>query len=119
MSDIKQKALDFFKSNAEIKEVFATSDGFLFTKKSDATDHAKVLNPDNPEVERFGNTLKDFVNETFEKSKLSIAELKAIKAKAVADYTELFGSAPNEKLSAKDIQQLIDAKNAESSNENN
>ncbi|MEC3875940.1 hypothetical protein [Chryseobacterium salviniae] len=119
MSEIKQKALDFFKSNAEIKEVFATSDGFLFTKKGDATDHAKVLDADNPKVERFGNTLTDFVEETFEKAKLSIAELKAIKTKAVAEYTELFGFAPEQKLSAKDIQKLIDAKKAESSNENN
>jgi len=57
MSDTKQKALDFLKSNADITEVFATSDGFLFTKKSDATEHAKTLTEDEPEVETF--TAKD------------------------------------------------------------
>lgn len=119
MSDIKNKALDFLKSNAEIKEVFATSDGFLFTKKPDATDHAKALDADNPKVERFGNTLTDFVEETFQKAKLSISELKEIKTKVIAEYTELFGSAPDEKLSAKEIQKLIDAKKAEVTNAKN
>lgn len=119
MSDIKQKALEFFKSNAEVKEVFATSDGFLFTKKSDAREHAKVLDADNPKVETLSNTGKDLANEDSDKPKLSPTELKAIKANAVAEYTKLFGSAPAGKLSAKEIQKLIDAKKAESPNENN
>ena len=48
-----------------------------------------------------------------EEKNLSPAEMKAIKDKAVADYTELFGTAPDNNLSAKKIQELIDAKKAE------
>ncbi len=53
MADTKQKALDYFKSNADTKEIYATSDGFLFLKKADATEHAKALNADSPQVEKF------------------------------------------------------------------
>ena len=111
MSDNKQKALDFFKSNADSKEVFATSDGFLFTKKADALEQAKVLNSEDPQFETFKSSTEEFVQEVLEKSKLSIAELKELKNKAVAEYTQLFNEAPNGKLSAKEIQKLIDAKN--------
>ena len=48
-----------------------------------------------------------------EEKNLSPAEMKAIKDKAVADYTELFGTAPDNNLSAKKIQELIDSKKAE------
>ena len=111
MSDTKQKALDYLKSNADTKELFATTDGFLFTKKHDATEHAVILEPDNPTVERY--TLDPAKPESNEGTKPTIAELKLIKEKAVADYTELFGEAPDAKLSGAKIQQLIDAKKAE------
>lgn len=55
MSDTKNKALDYFKSNADTKEVFATADGILFLKKADAVNHAKVLDAENPKVETFEN----------------------------------------------------------------
>jgi len=84
MSDTKQKALDYLKSNADITEIFATSDGFLFTKKADATEHAKTLTEDEPEVETFTNT-----------------------------------AIPDDKLSGKDIQELIDAETADLTHENN
>jgi hypothetical protein len=116
MSDTKQKALDFLQSNTNIKEVFATSDGILFIKKADAINHAKVLDAENPKVETFGST--EAVKKE-ERKKLSIAELKAIKADAVTEYTKLFESAPDEKLSTKDIRKLVDAKKAELANENN
>ena len=113
MSDNKQKALDFFKSNADSKEVFATSDGFLFTKKADALEQAKVLNSEDPQFETFTNSTENFVEEVLTKAKLSIAELKVLKQNAVAEYTELFKVAPGEKLSGKEIQKLIDAKKTE------
>lgn len=121
MSDIKQKALDFLKSNAEIKEVFATSDGFLFTKKSDATDHAKVLDADNPKVESFTNNGKKTTDEKLEnkKPKLSVAEYKELKEKATVEYKELFGTEPDANLSGVKIQELNDAKKAEVTNAKN
>ena len=57
---------------------------------------------------------KTTVTETKQEEKnLSPAEMKAIKDKTVADYTELFGTAPDNNLSAKKIQELIDSKKAE------
>lgn len=119
MSDTKQKALDYLKSNADTKEVFATSDGFLFIKKTDAVEHAKTLNADNPEVETFTNSADAKQNVVKDDTKKpNPAELKAIKDKAIADYTELFGTAPAANLSAKKIQELIDAKKEELAKQN-
>ena len=111
MSDTKEKALDYLKSNAEIKEIFATSDGFLFLKNSDATEHAKALNADNPEVETF--TRDEKPSKKDDAQKLSVAEYKELKEKATAEYKELFGAEPNSKLSGVKIQELNDAKKAE------
>ena len=108
MSDTKQKALDFFESNADTKEIFATSDGFLFLKNSDATEHAKALNADNPEVETF--TREEGKSKA---PKLSAAEYKELKERATAEYKELFGEEPDSKLSGAKIQELNDAKKAE------
>ena len=96
MSDTKQKALDFFKSKPETKEVFATKDGFLFTKKQDATTHAVRLNSDNPEVE------------TFENEALPAEEVLQDE-KLVQEYEELFKEKPGEELTDEEIQELIDA----------
>lgn len=96
MSDTKQKASDFFKSKPETKEVYATSDGFLFTKKADATSHAVSLNSDNPEVE------------TFENEGLP-AEKVLQDEKLVQEYEDLFKVKPSEDLTDKEIQELIDA----------
>jgi hypothetical protein len=104
MKDLKQKALDFLESNATIKEIYATTDGFLFTKKADATTHAQALNEGEPIVETFYATEP----ETAPK-KLSIAELKALKENTIQEYTALFEDAPDAKLSAKELQKLIDA----------
>lgn len=96
-----EKAKKYLAANPEAQEVYATTDGFLFTKKYDAVEHANSLSPDNPVVNTFGR-------EEAEKD----VELTP-KQKAVAEYTELFGEAPNGKLSAVKIQELIDAKKAE------
>lgn len=111
MTDTKQKALDFFESNADTKEIFATSDGFLFLKSSDATEHAKALDADNPEVETF--TRDEKPSKKDDAPKLSVAEYKELKEKATAEYKELFGAEPNSKLSGVKIQELNDAKKAE------
>lgn len=52
-------------------------------------------------------------NSTKETHKPTIAELKEIKEKATAEYTELFGEAPDSKLSGAKIQELIDQKKAD------
>lgn len=96
MSDTKKKALDFFKSKPETKEVFATTDGFLFTKKQDATSHAVSLNSDNPQVETFEN--KDLP-----------AEKVLQDEKLVQEYEDLFKEKPGEELTDEEIQKLIDA----------
>lgn len=122
MSDIKQKALDFLESNAEIKEIFATKDGFLFTKKSDALEHAKSLDSDNPTFETFTRNGQEKAEKAIKKSdapKLSVAEYKELKEKATAEYKELFGTEPDSKLSGVKIQELNDAKKAELANAKN
>ena len=123
--DTKQEALDFFESNANIKEVFGTTDGFIFQKKGDAFNHAKALNADNPEVEDFTNdgeiekpasdaakTNEPAKTET-SKPKLTVAEYKELKEKATAEYKKIFGTEPDNKLSGVKIQELNDAKKAE------
>lgn len=111
MSDTKQKALDFLESNANTKEVFGTTDGFIFLKKVDALNHAKVLDADNPEVETFTNDEKS--SKKYNTPKLSPAEYKELKEKATAEYKELFGEDPDSKLSGAKIQELNDTKKAE------
>lgn len=112
MSDTKEKALDYLKSNAEIKEIFATKDGFLFTKKSDAVEHAKSVDADNPAVETY-------TREETVKDDLSPAEKKALKDAAIAEYKELYGTEPDSKLSGVKIQELNDAKKTELANAKN
>jgi len=141
MSDTKQSALDYFKSNAETKELFATTDGFLFTKRSDAMNHAKTLDFDHPSVETITNdgetekiTNEQLVNAvnagigaesiapaktSDAKTKPSVAEYKELKDKATVEYKELFGADPDSKLSGAKIQELNDAKKAELANEKN
>lgn len=58
-------------------------------------------------------TAKNDTSTKQEELKLQLnAEMKAIKDKAVADYIELFKTSPDTNLSAKKIQELIDAKKA-------
>lgn len=120
MSTTNKNALDFFKSNPNTTEVFATTDGYVFVKKNDAISHAKTLNPDSPAVETIKNK-KDQPAEDKQSNtgkNPSPAELKALKEKAVQEYTELFGSVPDGKLSGAKIQELNDAKKIELANQN-
>ena len=49
-----EKAKQYFEGNKAIKELFATSDGFLFLLKKDAQNHAQSL--DNSAVERYNSS---------------------------------------------------------------
>ena len=51
---IVEKAKQYFENNKETKELFATSDGFLFLLKKDAQNHAQSL--DNSAVERYNSS---------------------------------------------------------------
>lgn len=53
MNDTKTRASEYLEAHQEVKEIFATKDGFLFEKKYDALTHARTLNPDNPQVETY------------------------------------------------------------------
>lgn len=120
MSDIKQKAEAYFKNNPEASEVYATTDNFLFVKNGDALSHAKTLNPDSPAVETIKNEavgLQESDNDDTVKN-LSPAEKKAIKEKATQEYTELYGVAPDSKLSGAKIQELNELKKTELANQN-
>lgn len=130
MEYTKQKALDYLESNADIKEVFATTDGFLFLKNSDALEHAKSLDADNPTVEKFtkdenDSQSEDNANDALENAdngdnpKLTPVEYKELKEKATAEYKELFGEDPDSKLSGAKIQALNDAKKTELDNAKN
>ena len=49
-----EKAKQYFEENKATKELFATSDGFLFLLKKDAQNHAQSL--DNSAVERYNSS---------------------------------------------------------------
>lgn len=118
MSDIKTRALDYLKSKPTLKVVFSTEDGFLFEKKQDAVNHARNIgDKENPKVEVHTREIppikvKQEKTEVKEK-KPSPAELKAIKDKKVAEYVEVFGEEPNPKLSASELEKLIEEKQKE------
>lgn len=115
MSDINQKAVDFFKYKPTAPEVHATSDDILFEQKQHAVVHSQTLEDKN--VITIKNDGKSFEVTVVPDKKLSPAELKAIKEQAIKDYTELFNAAPDSKLSGAKIQELIDAKKAELTNQ--
>ena len=55
-----EKAKQYFENNEEAKELFATSDGFLFLLKKDAQNHAQTL--DDSAVESYNSS--DLLNES-------------------------------------------------------
>lgn len=118
MSDIKTRALDYLKSKPALKVVFSTEDGFLFEKKQDAENHARNIgDKENPKVAVHTREIppikaKQEKNEVKDK-KPSPAELKANKDKKVAEYVEVFGEEPNSKLSASELEKLIEEKQKE------
>ena len=52
-----EKAKQYFENNKEAKELFATSDGFLFLLKKDAQNHAQIL--EDSSVEEFKQEASD------------------------------------------------------------
>ena len=122
--------LKYFFENHPHNIVYATSDETLFINQEDAEKHAQTLK-DNVVEEYSRTSVKEtpvipapHAEHTGESAlqnaakKPSPNELKAIKAKAVADYLALFGEAPDPKLSAAQIQELIKTKQLELDAEN-
>lgn len=122
--------LKYFFENHPHNIVYATSDETLFINQEDAEKHAQTLK-DNVVEEYSRTSVKETpvipapnAEQTGESAlqnaakKPSPNELKAIKAKAVADYLALFGEAPDPKLSAAQIQELIKTKQLELDAEN-
>lgn len=122
--------LKYFFENHPHNIVYATSDETLFINQEDAEKHAQTLK-DNVVEEYSRTSVKETpvipapnAEQTGESAlqnaakKSSPNELKAIKAKAVADYLALFGEAPDPKLSAAQIQELIKTKQLELDAEN-
>jgi hypothetical protein len=122
--------LKYFFENHPHNVVYATSDETLFINQEDAEKHAQTLK-DNVVEEYLRTSVKEEpvipapnAEQTGESAlqnaakKPSPSELKAIKAKAVSDYLALFGEAPDPKLSAAQIQELIKAKQLELDAEN-
>ena len=54
-----EKAKQYFEENKATKELFATSDGFLFLLKKDAQNHAQTL--EDSTVESYTNEVEDKV----------------------------------------------------------
>lgn len=52
-----EKAKQYFEENKATKELFATSDGFLFLLKKDAQNHAQIL--EDSSVEEFKQEASD------------------------------------------------------------
>ena len=122
--------LKYFFENHPHNVVYATSDETLFINQEDAEKHAQTLK-DNVVEEYSRTSVKETpvipapnAEQTGQSAlqnaakKPSPNELKAIKAKAVADYLALFGEAPDPKLSAAQIQELIKTKQLELDAEN-
>lgn len=53
---IAEKAKQYLNNNKETKELFATSDGFLFLQKKDAQNHAQTL--EDSSVEGFSREVE-------------------------------------------------------------
>ena len=104
MTDFKQKALDYLKSNADTKEVHVTTDGTLFLKESFAKEHARSLQPENPTYETFKRDEK--AAKTLDREAL------------VKEFTELYGKAPAQNAKDATILEKIEAKKAELANVN-
>ena len=65
-----EKAKQYFEENKNTKELFATSDGFLFLQKKDAQNHAQTL--EDSTVESYTNEVEDkVVTETPDKTEKS------------------------------------------------
>ena len=65
-----EKAKQYFENNKETKELFATSDGFLFLLKKDAQNHAQTL--EDSTVDSYTNEVEDkVVTETPDKTEKS------------------------------------------------
>lgn len=65
-----EKAKQYFEENKATKELFATSDGFLFLLKKDAQNHAQTL--EDSTVESYTNEVEDkVVTETPDKAEQS------------------------------------------------
>ena len=60
-----EKAKQYFEKNKNTKELFATSDGFLFLQKKDAQNHAQTL--EDSTVEEFKQEVSD-QSDVYEKS---------------------------------------------------
>lgn len=54
-----EKAKQYFENNKETKELFATSDGFLFLLKKDAQNHAQTLEDSVVEYYNSSNLLDE------------------------------------------------------------
>lgn len=68
-----EKAKQYFENNKETKELFATSDGFLFLLKKDAQNHAQTL--EDSTVDSYTNEVEDkVVTETPDKTEQSDSE---------------------------------------------
>nr|DAW51530.1 MAG TPA: hypothetical protein [Caudoviricetes sp.] len=68
-----EKAKQYFENNKEAKELFATSDGFLFLLKKDAQNHAQTL--EDSTVDSYTNEVEDkVVTETPDKTEQSDSE---------------------------------------------
>ena len=107
MADLKQKALDYLKSNADTKEVHVTTDGTLFLKLEYAKEHARTLDAEHPKVE------------TFKKEVEATKADEALDREAlVKQYTELYGKAPAQNAKDATILEKIEAKKAELANVN-
>ena len=60
-----EKAKQYFEENKATKELFATSDGFLFLLKKDAQNHSQTL--EDSTVDSYTNTVDSYTNEVEDK----------------------------------------------------
>lgn len=82
---------EYFAKNQKEKEVYVTSDCFLFPQRKHALDHANTLDENQRGIESFTNPLNIKVStEEVTKLKLSDDEKKLLKTELVSkNYTEM------------------------------
>ena len=109
MSKTQKKAQDYFAQNKGVKEVYATSDGFLFIQKQSANTHAATL--EKKEVQTFNSVV------TAESTAKKLSDFEKETAKIEADKKKAAKKVADAKKKAEAKKQADDAEKAKLNSE--
>ncbi|MGC1471540.1 MAG: hypothetical protein WA775_03015 [Psychroserpens sp.] len=108
----QERAQNYLGRNSEVSEIFGTSDGFLFEKRSDARTHSRTLKETT--VNRYTDSTVEKSSDddtNFVKSDFLKASVKTIKEELpdMTDVKELEGYVEEEKASTDPRSTAIEA----------